>query len=329
MILRFSASLVAVVCFAACASAPQPRLPAEPAVVDDSYPGLGAAQVKHEALESDLHEGNQALTVRIASVDPSPLETPVELVLRPGESEVIRLKPGRYEYVVTSSAKKKLRDSFEIAPPLRLFFDLTLSLRQPVKQAYLSNAEGMKRQQTLHHPMATLTILSDSPQQLTISERGPRGARFRSPLPLPPCPPPEEVGTDAQERVEEVVEVGVNLMGSLLGRASNASAPPPQNPGDRTIDCYDEQLDPAWAEWMDRYVLEDVMRGVIPETPLAVESTFSVSLGVPANVNVPAGHWLLSGNGKEVEVEIDAATRIVIIEWDLSPPEVHMIPEAR
>ncbi len=327
MHIRFLATLLMILSVVACTSAP--RLPDLPDLAGSSYRGPGAAYVKHEALAPDEHEAGQPLMVTISRVGREPTESGIELVLRPGEAEVVRLRPGRYEYVVTGRLKRPLRESFEIAAPLRLFFDLTLSLRRPVRQAYLSNADQMKRERTLHHPTATVTILSDARRTVEVTAQTPKGDRFRAPAPLPPCPPLESDKFAVVAPEESIENLGMNLIGSLMGGAPPVEAAPPASLEREPGVCFDEDRDPEWQEWMDRYTVSEVMDGVLPHSPLDIDGVFSISLGVPANLNLPAGQWLLSGDGREVRIDIEATTRIVIVEWDLSPPKVHLIPLAQ
>lgn len=324
MHIRFSVTLALIVLLAACASAP--RLPDMPESVGSTYRGPGAVHVKHEALAPEEHEASQPLTVRISRVNGAQTESGVELVLRPGESEVIRLLPGQYDYVVTANSKRTLRGSFELAPPMRLLFDLTLSLRRPVRQAYLTYAEQMKQEHTLPHPTTIMTIMSDTRRTVEVTARTPKGHRFRAPVPMPPCPPKEssEIAVVAPEG--SVEDLGMNLLGSVFGSNPPTAAVSPASAERGAASCFDKGRDSEWLGWMDRHSVSDVTGSTLPDAPLAVEGDFSVSLSTPANLVLPAGQWILSGDGKEVQVDIEATTRIVIIEWDLSPPEVHLIP---
>ena len=188
---RLAPVLLSIVFSFSCASFPD--LPVAPIVNFDSFPIVGAARINYEAVDPEEQEILQPAAVSISARGESVGGILIRLALRPGEAEVIRLKPGFYEYEISGARKAPQKGSFEIRPPDKMLFELTLSLNLPVRQAYLWHSVGQKHNTTLHHPTVPITILSDSPQKLRFFARAAQGYRYRAPKPLSRCPEePEE-----------------------------------------------------------------------------------------------------------------------------------------
>jgi hypothetical protein len=99
--------------------------------------------------------------------------------------------------------------------------------------------------------------------------------------------------------------------------------------GSVEANCYRRGVDPDWHEWMDQFSIQDVRAGFVPDERIEVTKDFEFVLDVPANVSLPAGAWLITNGEKEAVIEIKEWTRIVVVDWDKSPPDIHALPERK
>jgi hypothetical protein len=318
---RLAPVLLSIVFSFSCASFPD--LPVAPIVNFDSFPIVGAARINYEAVDPEEQEILQPAAVSISARGESVGGISIRLALRPGEAEVIRLKPGFYEYEISGARKAPQKGSFEIRPPDKMLFELTLSLNLPVRQAYLWHSVGQKHNTTLHHPTVPITILSDSPQKLRFFARAAQGYRYRAPKPLSRCP--EEPEEPEEQTIKNQAETLLgNLVGNLAGKNDDVGTI-----GSIEANCYWPGVSPDWHQWMDQLSIQDVRDGFVPDERIEVTKDFEFVLDVPANVTLPAGAWLITNGEKEAVLEIEEWTRIVVVDWDKSPPDIHALPERK